>query len=718
MPLSEDDIQALLRAEHGEPFGVLGPHETPEGLSVRALLPGARSVGVIHAGSGDALAMLQRHGDADFFSALVPAAPARLGYFLQVRWDEHTQLIDDPYRFGPMLGEADLRRLAEGTPLRPWEQLGAHPMQLEGVHGTAFAVWAPNARRVSVVGDFNQWDGRRHPMRRHPTAGVWELFLPHVGVGAAYAFELLAAHGEVLRKADPYARSTRLRPATACVVQALPAPVPPSAARAAANARGAPISLYEVHLGSWQRKNGFGWLSYRELADTLVPYARDMGFTHLALMPVSEHPVDGSWGYRPVGLYAPTSRFGTPADFRHLVEAAHAAGLGVVLDWVPTHFPSEAHGLARFDGSALYEGDDPEDGNTRVFDWQRPEVQHYLAGNALYWLERYGVDGLRVDALTAMLYRGHRGHRRTPAPELPQTHGGHENLEAIAFLRRLNAWIRAQRPGALMLAGDPGGFPAVTRATHEGGLGFDYVWHTGWTRDTLSYAALEPAHRPHHPRALRVSLMHAHSEQFVLPLPHDEVAHGQGALLARMPGDAAQQFAGLRNLYGYQWACPGKKLLFMGNEFGQRAAWNHDRSLDWRLLEDAPHKGLQTLVRDLNRAYRDHPALHELDGEPAGFAWLAHDAADPALLAFIRRARDGSCVVAVCNFSPTARHAHRLGLPAPGPWREALNTDHPDYGGAGVANAAFHTDATPWHGQPQSAEITVPPLATVYFVRA
>ncbi|MDA7418221.1 1,4-alpha-glucan branching protein GlgB [Xenophilus arseniciresistens] len=721
--LPESELLALMRAEHPDPFGVLGPHETNEGLCVRALLPGAQAVGVVHAGSGDPLAMLQRQGDSALFTALVPAAPARLGYRLHVHWDSHTQLLEDPYRFGPMLGDTDVWLLAEGTHLRPWEQLGAHPTQVLGVRGTRFAVWAPNARRVSVVGTFNNWDGRRHMMRLRRECGVWEMFVPHVGVGDAYEFEVLASDAKVLRKADPYARSTHLRPATACVVQPLPEPVALPRERAAANAREAPISIYEVHLGSWRRKNGFEWLSYRELADTLVPYAKEMGFTHLELLPVTEHPFDGSWGYQPVGLYAPTSRFGTPQDFRHFVQAAHAAGLGVILDWVPAHFPTDAHGLARFDGTALYEYADPREGfhndwNTLIFNWSRTEVRNYLVGNALYWLERYGIDGLRVDAVASMLYRD---YSRAPGQWVPNAQGGRENLEAIDFLRRMNRTVGTERPGAITIAEESTSFPAVTQPPGEhggGGLGFHYKWNMGWMNDTLEYARLDPLYRQHHHRAITFGLMYAHSENFVLPFSHDEVVHGKGSMLGKMPGDEWQKFAGLRNLYAYQWAYPGKKLLFMGSEFGQRAEWNHDRGLDWHLLEHAPHEGLRRLVRDLNNVYRHFPALYEQDCEQAGFQWLVHDDVQQSVFAFVRWAKDGACVVAVCNFTPVARHGYRLGLPAAGAWREIINTDQAVYGGSGVGNGLANTEPEPWHGQMQSAVITVPPLATVMWVRA
>ncbi|MGJ7495118.1 1,4-alpha-glucan branching protein GlgB [Variovorax sp. RT4R15] len=719
--LPDSEIQALMRAEHGDPFAVLGPHKTADGLEVRALLPGAQAVAVMHGGSGWPLAILERVPGTDLFAGLVPEKPARLGYRLRVDWEHHSSEIDDPYRFPPVLGEMDVWLLAEGTHLRPFEQLGAHLREIDHVRGVAFAVWAPNARRVSVVGNFNNWDGRRHMMRLRRECGVWEIFAPHLAPGDLYQFEILSADGEVLRKSDPFGFSAQLRPDTASVVQPLPAmaSVPPD--RAAANSRHAPLSIYEVHLGSWRRKNhGHDWLDYRELADTLVPYARDMGFTHIELLPVSEHPFDGSWGYQPVGMYAPTSRFGTPGDFRHFVETAHAAGLGVILDWVPAHFPTDAHGLGRFDGTALYEYADPREGfhndwQTLIFNYARVEVRNYLVGNALYWLERYGIDGLRVDAVASMLYRD---YSREPGEWVPNAQGGRENLEAIDFLRSMNRVVGVERPGAMTIAEESTSFPGVTRPPEDGGLGFHYKWNMGWMNDTLAYAGIDPLHRKHHHQKITFGLMYAHSENFVLPFSHDEVVHGKGSMIGRMPGDEWQKFAGLRNLYGYMWAYPGKKLLFMGGEFAQVAEWNADRSLDWHLLAHAPHQGMRRLVRDLNNVYRHFPALHELDCEGAGFEWIVHDDVNQSVFAFIRRARDGSFVVAACNFTPMVRHGYRLGVPVAGAYREIINTDNDVYGGSGVGNGVVATEGIAHHGQPQSVVINVPPLGTVMWVLA
>jgi 1,4-alpha-glucan branching enzyme len=657
------------------------------------------------------------------FEGPLPALP-EAGYRLQVRWRDGTQaLIEDPYSFPPLLGETDVWLMAEGTHLRPFEVLGATPRTLQGVAGTAFAVWAPNAARVSVVGDFNGWDGRRHPMRLRRECGVWEIFLPGVGPGALYKYELRTADGQVLPlKMDPYARQSELRPATASVVAPLPPVVPESDERRRANAIDAPISLYEVHLGSWRRKEDGRWLDWDELAGTLIPYAADMGFTHLELLPVTEHPFDGSWGYQPLGLYAPTSRFGDAAGLRRFVERCHAAGLGVLLDWVPAHFPADAHGLARFDGTHLYEHADPREGfhpdwNTLIYNLGRTEVRNFLVGSALYWIERHGVDGLRVDAVASMLYRD---YSRREGEWVPNVHGGRENLEAISFLRRMNQVVGEQRPQALMMAEESTAFPAVSRPPWAGGLGFHFKWNMGWMHDTLQHMARDPVHRRYHHGELSFGLHYAFSENFVLPLSHDEVVHGKGSLLGKMPGDRWQRFANLRACYGFMWAHPGKKLLFMGGEFAQEREWNHDASLDWHLLDDPAHAGVRRLVRDLNRLYRSTPALHQLDVDAAGFEWIVAGDAEHSVLAFLRRGRDrGACVLVVCNFTPTVRQAWRIGVPEPGVYAERLNTDSSHYGGSNVGApfAEVTAEAVPCHGRPWSIGLTLPPLATVILER-
>ena len=733
--LNRQDTDLIRSGRCADPFALLGLHRDAGGQAwVRAFLPGASAVTVLGAADGRVLGtLLLCHADG-VFDGPVALSAAASAYRLQIRWaDGAVQVADDPYRFGPLLGPLDAWLLAEGTHLRPFEVLGANPQSHEGSSGTGFAVWAPNATRVSVVGDFNHWDGRRHPMRLRRECGVWELFMPGVAVGAHYKFELLGPHGELLpQKADPMARAAELRPATASVVADLPAPVRRSAARQAANALGAPISIYEVHLGSWRRKpeDGNRWLDWDELAATLIPYARSLGFSHIELLPISEHPFDGSWGYQPVGLYAPTARFsepasdaarvGDPAGFKRFVEAAHGAGLGVILDWVPAHFPTDAHGLASFDGTHLYEYADPREGyhpdwNTLIHNLGRTEVRNFLIGNALYWLERFGVDGLRVDAVASMLYRD---YSRKTGEWIPNVHGGRENLEAISFLKRLNEVVGSERPEAIMLAEESTAFPAVSRPTYAGGLGFHFKWNMGWMHDTLAYMARDPIHRRHHQSELSFGLVYAFHENFVLPLSHDEVVHGKGSLLAKMPGDRWQKLANLRAYYGFMWGHPGKKLLFMGCEFAQGREWNFDASLDWHLLDDPAHAGVQRLVADLNALQRALPALHQQDFSPDGFEWISHEEASYSLLAFVRHGDAAAApVLVLCNFTPTVHRGLRIGVPRAGRWLERLNTDSAHYGGSNVGTplGAAQTDAVPAHGRPQSILVDLPPLASVFF---
>ncbi len=725
--LTDTEIELIRHARHGDPFAVLGPHAASDGrLWLRAFLPGATHVVAVDAASGAMLApLLLLHVDGLFQGLLDAALPAD-GYRLQVRWsDGNTTLLDDPYRFGPVLGEMDVWLMGEGTHLRPYEVLGATQRELEGAQGTAFAVWAPNAARVSVVGDFNLWDGRRHPMRLRRECGVWEIFLPGVAAGARYKYEIVARDGELLPlKADPYALQSEQRPATASVVGSLPPVVARSDARRRANALDAPVSIYEVHLGSWRRKpeEGDRWLHWDELAATLVPYAREMGFTHLELLPVSEHPFDGSWGYQPIGLYSPTARFGDAAGFRRFVERCHAEGIGLILDWVPAHFPTDAHGLARFDGTHLYECADPREGfhqdwNTLIYNLGRTEVRNFLVGNALYWLERFGVDGLRVDAVASMLYRD---YSRKHGQWIPNVHGGRENLEAIAFLKRMNEVVGSERPEAITLAEESTAFPAVSRPTYLGGLGFHFKWNMGWMHDTLQYMARDPIHRQYHHGEMTFGLVYAFNENFVLPLSHDEVVHGKGSLLGKMPGDRWQKFANLRAYYGFMWGHPGKKLLFMGGEFAQEREWNHDRSLDWHLLADRAHAGVQRLIHDLNRFYRGTPALHERDFDGSGFEWIDHDDARRSVLSFVRRSADGrSEVIVVCNFTPTVQRGYRLGVPAAGTWRERINTDSEHYGGSNVGCpfGAAASEPVASHGRAQSVLLDLPPLGTVILER-
>ena len=728
--LSDREVDLVRTAQHGDPFSVLGPHRDAHGrLWIRAMLPGATQVAALEAAGGELLASLVcRHPDGVFEAPLDASLAAAPDYRLQVRWsDGSSALLDDPYRFPFVLGEVDAWLLAEGSHLRPCEVLGAVQRRLLDVPGTSFAVWAPNASQVSVVADFNHWDARRHPMRLRRECGVWELFVPGVEAGARYKFRIRDRQGQLLPlKADPFALQSEMRPATASVVTRLPAIAPRSEARQRANGLDAPVSIYEVHLGSWRRAPDAAsgphgrFLNWNELAETLIPYAAEMGFTHIELLPVSEHPFDGSWGYQPIGMYSLTSRFGDARGFVAFVERAHAAGLGVLLDWVPAHFPTDEHGLARFDGTHLYEYADPREGfhqdwNTLIYNLGRTEVGNFLVANALFWLERYDVDGLRVDAVASMLYRD---YSREEGQWVPNVHGGRENLEAIAFLRRVNEVVGVERPQAVTLAEESTAFPAVSRPTYHGGLGFHYKWNMGWMHDTLQYMQRDPIHRRYHHGEMTFGLVYAFDENFVLPLSHDEVVHGKGSMIGKMPGDRWQKFANLRAYYGFMFGHPGKKLLFMGNEFAQLAEWNHDRSLDWHLLDDPLHQGMRSLVRDLNRLYRGTPALHQRDFDGSGFEWIDHHDAQRSLLAFVRRAADGGqLVLVVCNFTPTVYHGIRFGVPQPGGYVERLNTDSAHYGGSNVGTPLARADSQPIgaHGRAQSIVIDVPPLATVIF---
>ena len=722
------EIAAIVASNHGDPFAFLGMHDDERGLlHVRTFQPGAARVAVLEASTGRELVELVRLHENGFFAGQIPRRRNRFAYRLRVRWNGVDVDIDDPYRFPPILGEVDVWLLAEGTHYRPYERLGAHPREMEGVPGISFAVWAPGAWRVAIVGDFNYWDGRRHPMRLRRECGVWEIFLPGVVPGARYKFDIKAADGspQPLR-ADPYGFFAERSPATASIVAALPEVIPGSEVRKAANALNAPMAIYEVHPGSWRRKpeEGNRYLTWRELEETLIPYAKDLGFTHIELLPISEYPFDGSWGYQPVGMYAPTSRFGTPADFRHFVACCHDEGIGVIADWVPGHFPNDPHGLARFDGTHLYEHADPREGvhkdwDTLIYNYGRNEVRNYLIGNALYWIERFGIDGLRVDAVASMLYRD---YSREPGEWVPNYQGGRENLEAIAFLKRMNEIVGTERPEAVIAAEESTSWPMVSRPPSMGGLGFHYKWNLGWMHDTLAYMKQDPVHRRHHHDQLTFGLLYAFTENFILPLSHDEVVHGKGSMLTRMPGDRWQQFANLRAYYAFMWAHPGKKLIFMGCEFAQAREWNHDQSLDWHLLDDdsqttSMHRGVQTLLRDLNRVYRDFPALHEVDFEPRGFEWIDPDDRDLSMVSFIRRADDGErFVIAISNFTPVPRHGYRIGVPKPGYYREIINTDSHFYGGGNVGNegGGLRAEDIPAHGRRHSINLTLPPLATLF----
>ena len=716
-----DAISALLAGRHGDPFGLLGAHVVPGGMVIRAFVPGAaRLAARLDTGPEIALACRDQAG---FFEGFAEQAAPPLGYRLHAGNDGGDWVFDDPFRFAPILGGVDDYLLREGTHQALYRRLGAHPLQHEGKAGVHFAVWAPNAQRVSVVGDFNHWDGRVHPMRKRMGSGVWEIFLPGLQSGAVYKYEIVDAQGALLPlKADPLGWQAELRPSTASVVGDAEdfawSDADFLAERARVDWRRAPMTIYEVHLGSWQRRADGSFLSYDEIAARLIPYAKGMGFTHLQFMPINEHPLDASWGYQPIGLFAPTARFGTPDGFAGLVDRAHAEGLGVILDWVPAHFPVDAHGLAKFDGTALYEHADPRKGfhpdwNTAIYNFGRMEVANTLYASALYWLDRYHIDGLRTDAVASMLYLD---YSRKSGEWIPNEHGGNTNTEAVEFLRKANSLAYGLHPGVVTIAEESTSWPGVSAPAHAGGLGFGFKWNMGWMNDTLSYLAQDPVHRRWHHDKLTFGLLYAFTENFVLPLSHDEVVHGKGSLLARIPGDAWQKFATLRAYYGFMWAHPGKKLLFMGQEFAQGAEWNFDQALDWHLLDTHWHKGVQDCVRDLNRIYRSEPAMHARDCEFEGFRWIVANDRDQSVLAWLRFGAEGDAPVAmVTNFTPVPRPFYRIGLPEAGRWEEILNTDSEIYGGSGQGNlGGVMADDTPWHDQPASAEVLVPPLATLY----
>lgn len=706
------EAYAIIEGRHSDPFHYLGRHEDNSRTVVRAFLPGASKVDVID--EHGASAPLAPIHDAGLFEGAMPNGAKT--YRLRAQFGDTVADFDDPYRFPPVLSDFDLYLLGEGTHQRLYDILGAHPMTLEGVPGVAFVVLAPNARRVSVVGDFNFWDARRHPMRVRGN-GFWELFVPHAGAGDHYKFDIVGQHGEGLPlKSDPMAFATEVRPDTASIVldqTRLPVPIALAPGR---NALGAPMSIYEVHLGSWRRKNGNEWLTYREMADTLPAYVRDMGFTHVEFLPVNEHPFDGSWGYQPTGLFAPTSRFGTPADFCALIDAFHRENIAVLLDWVPGHFPDDPHGLGHFDGTAVYEHANPLQGRhldwgTLIYNYGRTEVVNFLVSNALFWLDRYKIDGLRVDAVASMLYLD---YSRPVGGWIPNKYGGRENLEAIGFLRRFNTEVFSRFPDATTAAEESTAWPQVSRPVDFGGLGFGYKWNMGWMHDTLNYISKDPIHRKFHHGDILFGLHYAFSENFILPLSHDEVVHGKRSILGRMPGDPWQRFANLRAYYSFMYGHPGKKLMFMGSEFGQEREWNHDRSLDWHLLDQPQYAGIQALVRDLNKLYRDTPALHELDCDHAGFEWIITDDAGNNVFGWMRKGNEGRsrCLVVV-NFSPNVYRDYRVRVPFAGKWREVFNSDSAAYGGTNVGNGG---EVVTSGGLVPELTLTLPPLAAIFLV--
>ena len=712
-------IARIVGGQHDDPFAILGLHEVEAQWVARAFVPHAERLEARTLG-GKPVGTLEKGDVEGFFEGIVDIDQRQPIVYHAANgggeWD-----VVDPYSFGPVLGPMDDYYIGEGSHLRLFDKLGAHFMEFEGVHGTHFAVWAPNARRVSVIGSFNEWDGRRHPMRRRAETGIWEIFVPAAQPGAQYKYEIVGKDGNLLPlKADPYAQQSELRPRTASIV-ADPAPFNWTdaaylEARKSRDYRREPMSVYEVHLGSWRKRPDGGFLSYDQLAEQLVPYAADMGFTHLELLPVTEHPYHPSWGYQPTGLYAPTARFGDPAGFARFVDAAHAAGLGVIMDWVPAHFPTDEHGLAKFDGTSLYEHADPRQGyhpdwNTAIYNFGRKEVSSFLTNNALYWLEKFHIDGLRVDAVASMLYLD---YSRQPGQWVPNQHGGNENIEAIAFLQRVNAETYGQHPGTFTMAEESTSWGGVTAPAYANGLGFGFKWNMGFMNDTLRYMRRDPIHRRFHHNDLTFGLLYAFSENFVLPLSHDEVVHGKRSLLSKMPGDDWQKFANLRAYYAFMWGYPGKKLLFMGQEFAQREEWNEAHALDWWLLDAPSHEGIRRLVADLNAVYRELPALHSRDCEPEGFEWIIASDQANSVLAWVRKAPDAEPVVVITNLTPVPREGYRLPMPAAGRWIERINTDASWYAGSNTGNQGVVT-ATKGNefGYPATAEIVLPPLSTL-----
>ena len=716
----EAAARAVARGEHPDPFSYLGMHEGEEGLIVRAFVPDAVSVSVL-AEDGRPLGELEPAGAEGLFAGPVETE-GRVAYRLRARNDGGEWELEDAYRFPTLVSDYDLYLFGEGNHLGLYEWMGAHVREVEGVRGVLFAVWAPNASRVSVVGPFNAWDGRRHAMRKHHSVGVWEVFVPGIGGGESYKYEIKGPTGNFMPlKADPFGMRAEVLPGTASVVH------DPSGYawgdaewmenRFQKNAHDAPISIYEAHLGSWRRNEDGTYLTYDQLSDQLVSYVAEMGYTHVEFLPPTEYPFDGSWGYQPLGLFAPTSRYGSPDGFKNLVDSFHRAGVGVLMDWVPAHFPEDPHGLAFFDGTHLYEHADPRRGRhadwgTLVFNFGRREVQNYLIANALFWLSEYHIDGLRVDAVASMLYLD---YSREEGEWVPNEFGGNEDLDAVAFLKRLNETVYAEHAETQTYAEESTAWPKVSGPVYAGGLGFGYKWNMGWMHDTLDYMSEDPINRRFHHDGLTFGLVYAFNENFVLPLSHDEVVHGKGSLIRKMPGDEWQRFANLRAYYGFMYGHPGKSLLFMGGELAQEGEWNHDVGLDWHLLDDRYHAGVNTLVRDLNALYRSTPALHEVDFEPAGFEWVEGGDSERSVFAFLRRGRGGEDhALVVCNMTPVVREGYRVGVPGQEPYAEALNTDSEAYGGSGVGNGGtLSPEPVAHHGREYSLSLTLPPLSTI-----
>ena len=738
--LDNDEVSAIIYAKHQDIFSVLGIHKHPtkNGLIVRAFLPEALSVEVIDCKTNKLVAVLDSVDQAGLFEGKLGRRRNIFNYHLRVSYENETLVVEDPYRYYSLIKNDDLHLFCEGTHEQAYQWMGSHEVEVGDVNGDKvkgihFVLWAPDATRVSVVGDFNFWDGRRHVMRKHPAAGIWEIFIPNIIAGTSYKYEIADKNGAIQPlKADPYAFSMQNSPGTASKVvhntlyqwqddQWM------SKRADSSNPYHGPVSIYEVHLGSWKRnvehqsntENSPSYLTYRELAEQLIPYTVEMGFTHLQLMPVSEYPFDGSWGYQPIGLFAPTSRFGSSDDFKYFVDCCHNAGLGLLLDWVPGHFPTDEHGIGKFDGSCLYEHEDIRKGfhpdwKTLIYNYGRAEVQSYLISNAIYWLDQFHIDGLRVDAVASMLYLD---YSREAGEWLPNIHGGRENLEAIELLQQVNSRAYLKHPGVMMIAEESTAWPGVSKPVSDGGLGFGFKWNMGWMNDTLKYMERDPIHRQHHHSEMTFGLVYSFSENFVLPLSHDEVVHGKGSLLNKMPGDDWQKFANLRAYYGFMWTHPGKKLLFMGCEFAQRNEWNHDQSLDWHLLENPNHKGVQALIKDLNHSYRNIPALNELDCDSSGFEWLDSQNSQQSILVYLRKGQaDTAPALVVVNLTPTSYENYCVGVPLSGYYRECLNTDSVKYGGSNIGNGGgVNSKNISYAGQPNQLSLSIPPLATMIF---
>jgi 1,4-alpha-glucan branching enzyme len=723
--LPRDEVSRFVRGLHSDPFRVLGPHRVGDDLEIRVFRPDARTVDIVLDTDADRPIAAERIEQEGFFCATIPGGTRDVPYRLRVTAaDGSQQLTRDPYQYGPIMGEVDLHLFAEGQHWKIYEKFGAHLRIIGDAAGVYFAVWAPNAQRVSVVGDFNNWDGRVNPMRKLLEGGVWELFLPGIKQGAHYKFEIRTQNGAVLLKSDPFAFFNQPGKSTASLVYDLERYTWNDAewmeGRQKKNWPRDPISIYEVHLGSWRRKpeENNRQLSYLELADTLLPYVLEMGFTHIELLPIAEHPFEGSWGYQVTNYYAPTSRFGPPDDFRHFVDRCHQAGVGVIMDWVPAHFPKDAHALAEFDGTHLYEHRDPRQGEhqdwgTLIFNFGRNEVRNFLIGNALFWLDKYHVDGLRVDAVASMLYLD---YSRQPGQWVPNVYGGRENLDAIYFLKKFNEICYERFPGIMTIAEESTAWPGVSRPTYLGGLGFGFKWNMGWMHDFLEYMSLDPIYRRFHHGNITFSLLYAFQENFVLVLSHDEVVYGKRSLLSKMPGDEWQKFANLRMFLAWMYGHPGKKLLFMGGEFGQWNEWNHDTQLDWQLLQLPRHDQLRRLVQHLNYVYKKQPALWQLDDTYEGFDWIDFHDADNSVVSFLRKSRDGELVAFIVNATPIVRYNYRLGVPEAGFYREIINTDAETYGGSNVGNyGGLQSEAQEWMGREHSIVIHLPPLATLAF---